>query len=79
MEFLKTNLNENDIKTLNEIRICIGHGCNKVEDGEDSVGQWTLDALDSIGAILQYLLYKESQSEEYIEEELERLQMLTEY
>ena len=74
---LKTSLNEEDIKTLDKIRICAAHGCNKVEEGEDVIGQWTIDALESIGAILQYIIYGDESVS--IDDELERLDKLTAY
>ena len=74
---LKANLNSNDIEILDEVRICAAHGCNKVEDGEDVIGQWTLDALESVGAILQYIIYEDESVS--IDDELERLDKLTVY
>lgn len=74
---LKTSLNKEDIKTLDKVRICAAHGCNKVEEGEDVIGQWTIDALESIGAILQYIIYGDESVS--IDDELERLDKLTAY
>ncbi len=74
---LKTSLNEEDIKTLDKIRICAAHGCNKVEEGEDVIGQWTIDALESIGAILQYIIYRNEPDS--IDDELVKLDNLTAY
>ena len=74
---LKTSLNKEDIKTLDKVRICAAHGCNKVEEGENVIGQWTIDALESIGAILQYIIYRNEPDS--IDDELVKLDNLTAY
>ena len=74
---LKTSLDSSDIEILDKVRICAAHGCNKVKDGEDVIGQWTLDALESVGAILQYIIYEDESVS--IDDELERLDKLTAY